>query len=126
MCVTICRDRTLAVKYNQLQPTNIFSKYKLSKIVNQILYCRYLSDYLFDMILMSAHNIGFGRELTVYLFSTQSRLLTTLNETAFENIFGKGENAGNQHFLLFQRCFLPFPKQVLILYSNLFCLLQML
>ena len=22
-----------------------------------------------------------------------------------ENIFGKGENAGNQHFLLFQRCF---------------------
>ena len=27
---------------------------------------------------------------------------------AFENIVGKGENAGNQHFLLFPQCFLPF------------------
>ena len=26
----------------------------------------------------------------------------------FENIVGKGENAGNQHFLLFPPCFLPF------------------
>ena len=24
----------------------------------------------------------------------------------FENIVGKGENAGNQHFLLFPQCFL--------------------
>ena len=27
-----------------------------------------------------------------------------------ENIVGKGENAGNQHFLLFSPCFLPFPN----------------
>ena len=27
-----------------------------------------------------------------------------------ENIVGNGENAGNQHFLLFPQCFLPFPK----------------
>ena len=33
---------------------------------------------------------------------------------------------GDQHFLLFPQCFLPFPKQVLIFYSNLFCCLQML
>ena len=26
---------------------------------------------------------------------------------SFENIVGKGENAGNQHFLLFLQCFLP-------------------
>ena len=26
-----------------------------------------------------------------------------------KNIVGKGENAGNQHFLLFPQCFLPFP-----------------
>ena len=31
---------------------------------------------------------------------------------SFENIMGKGENAGNQHFLLFPQCFLPFPKQI--------------
>ena len=27
------------------------------------------------------------------------------DEKPFENIVGKGENAGNQHFLLFQQCF---------------------
>ena len=44
------------------------------------------------------------------LFTTQSRLLTTLYKKPFENIVGKGENAGNQHFLLFPQCFLPFPQ----------------
>ena len=34
----------------------------------------------------------------------------TLMKEPFENIMWKGENAGNQHFLLFP-CFLPFPKQ---------------
>ena len=38
----------------------------------------------------------------------------------FENIVRKGENAGNQHFLLFPQCFLPFPKQGLLFYSNFF------
>ena len=45
---------------------------------------------------------------------------------AFENIEGNGENAGNQHFLLFPQCFLPFPEQISILESYLFPLLQML
>ena len=39
------------------------------------------------------------------LFTTQSRLLTTLWKEAFENILGQGENAGNHHFLLFPNCF---------------------
>ena len=33
----------------------------------------------------------------------------TFNDTeidVFENIVGKGENAGNQHFLLYPQCFL--------------------
>ena len=46
------------------------------------------------------------------LCTTQPRALTTLRREAFENIEGKGENAGNQHFLLFPQCFLPFPKQI--------------
>ena len=29
-----------------------------------------------------------------------------------KTFFGKGENAGNQHFLLFQKCFLPYQRQV--------------
>ena len=31
-----------------------------------------------------------------------------------ENIVGKGENAGHQHFLLFQQCFIPFPSEISI------------
>ena len=30
-----------------------------------------------------------------------------LKEKPFENIVGKEENAGNQHFLLFPQCFYP-------------------
>ena len=37
--------------------------------------------------------------------TTQSPLLRTLREQTFENIMEKGENAGNQHFLLFPQCF---------------------
>ena len=33
-------------------------------------------------------------------------ILTTLQLQPFKNIFGKGENAGNQHFLIFPQCFL--------------------
>ena len=35
----------------------------------------------------------------------------TLKKMAFENIVGKGENAGNQHFLLFPQCFLPYQRE---------------
>ena len=40
------------------------------------------------------------------LFTTQSRVLKTLVKKALENTVGNGENAGNQHFLLLQQCFL--------------------
>ena len=36
--------------------------------------------------------------------------LTTLSGEAFENIVGKGENAGNQHFLFFPTMFSTPPK----------------
>ena len=60
------------------------------------------------------------------LFTTQSRLLTTLRKKPFENIVGKGENAGNQHFLLLPQCFLPSPKQISVFDTHLNCCLQML
>ena len=60
------------------------------------------------------------------LFTTQSRLLTTPRKKPFENIVGKGENAGNQHFLLFPQCFLPYQRQELSFELHLFCRLQML
>ena len=42
----------------------------------------------------------------------------------FQNIKGKGENAGNQHFLLFPQCFLPFPNQFQFFWPPWFCCLQ--
>ena len=47
--------------------------------------------------------------------TTQSRLLTTIEKKAFENIVGKGENADNQYFVLFSHCFLLIPQQTSIL-----------
>ena len=32
-------------------------------------------------------------------------MISTLKNTTVENIVGKGENAGDQHFLLFPQCF---------------------
>ena len=43
----------------------------------------------------------------------------------FENTVGKGENAGNQHFL-FPQCFLPYQRQKSSFELHLFCPMQML
>ena len=43
----------------------------------------------------------------------------------FENILGEGENAGNQHFLLFPKCFLSFQRNILFNFmQHLVCHLQ--
>ena len=39
------------------------------------------------------------------IFYQTIETLTTFINTAFENIQGQVQNAGNQHFLLFQQCF---------------------
>ena len=44
-------------------------------------------------------------------FTTQSQLLMALYKTPIENIMGKGENAGDQHFLLFPQCFLLYQRE---------------
>ena len=58
------------------------------------------------------------------LFTRQSRLLTTLRKRPFQNIERKGENAGNQHFLLFPQCFPPFPIINFKIQSFLVCQVQ--
>ena len=58
--------------------------------------------------------------------TTQSRCLTTLTKKSFESIEGKGDNAGNQHFIFFQQCFLLCPTQISIFEFYLLCCLQLL
>ena len=43
-----------------------------------------------------------------------------------ENIVGKGENVGNQHFLPFSQCFLSIPKRISVVKLHSFRHLQML
>ena len=52
-------------------------------------------------------------------FTKQSLVLTTLKKKPFENIVRKEENAGNQHFLLFPQCFLPYQWQSKYLNTNI-------
>ena len=54
--------------------------------------------------------------------------ISTFNDPekeGLENIKGKRENAGYQHFLLFPQLFLPLHRQISIFQSHLFCHLQM-
>ena len=67
--------------------------------------------------------LSFGKELTQY------NIILTFHDPGketFENIVGKRANAGNQHFLLFPKRFLPIPNEFDFFQSRLFCPLQML
>ena len=60
---------------------------------------------------------------------TRSHTMTPFDASgkeAFENIVGKEENAGNQHFLLFPQCFLLSHKEKSSFWQHLNCRLQML
>ena len=56
----------------------------------------------------------------------KSLILIITNEKTFENVVGKGENAGNQHFLLFPHCFLPYHRQKSLFKQCIICLLIVL
>ena len=53
------------------------------------------------------------KETAVNSFTT-SQHLTILKKNPFENIIRKGENVGNQHFLLFPQFFPPFSDEISI------------
>ena len=72
-------------------------------VFSKDLYCRYLKiGVVWERVYI----------LFFLLFTAQSQALGTLKQNLVENIGGKGENAGNQHFLLFPKYFVPFPKQI--------------
>ena len=48
-------------------------------------------------------------------------MLTNLKKKAFENIVGKGENAGNQHFLLFPTTFSTLSKREIMSATFVIC-----
>ena len=58
-------------------------------------------------------------------FPKQSLIHKVLQKKTFKNIVGKEENAGNQHFLLFPQCFLPYLRHTLSFKQHKICRLQM-
>ena len=64
-----------------------------------------VKDYVSDI------HAGLYRNILPQLFTTLSQFLTILGKNPFENIEEKGENAGNQHFLLFPQCFQAYQIQ---------------
>ena len=68
-------------------------------------------------------------ELSKFKVFADDNLLTEIAKFVIdrvENIVGKGENAGYQHFLLYPQCFLSFSENFLIFPSHLICHLQIL
>ena len=66
-------------------------------------------QYFRKLVLQKCKNQGlFGKGLK-----------TPCKKPFFEKIEGIGENAGNQHFLIFPQCFLSFLKLILIFQSYL-------
>ena len=49
---------------------------------------------------------------SVQFLTTQSQVLIFVWKGNFNNFVRKGENVGNQHFLLFPQHFLPFPNGI--------------
>ena len=55
--------------------------------------------------------------LFLLAFTTQCKLQMTVRKTTFENNGGKGENAGNQHFLLLPTMFSTLFKTLSTIYT---------
>ena len=73
----------------------------------QIAHCEQF--FLFPQCWQTRKNQGlFGKGLNLY--ATFMNFNDPHTEEPFANIVGKGKNAGDQHFLLFPQCFLPFPN----------------
>ena len=52
------------------------------------------------------------QNFTYMLINFLPKVLTILRKKVFENMRGKGESAGDQHFVISQQCFLPCHRQI--------------
>ena len=73
---------------------------------------------VFPVYIVSSKDIC--HRLVISLYDTNPSF-NDIGKWAFENIVGKGENAGNQHFLLFLPCLLNFSEANLTILSTLKC-----
>ena len=76
-----------------------------------LIWKQYCAEYWLKELQENMYRCTGDRDITERLLKTTSNTIQSFNQPTFndpfENIVGKGENAGNKHFLLFQQCFLP-------------------
>ena len=68
-----------------------------------------VSDLIFVMVRQNGLHAS---PQYIYPLPHNADFLRRFKGKPFENIVGKEENAGNQHFLLFPHCFPPLPNQI--------------
>ena len=70
----------------------------------------------FATIFSFSHDVFCPTKGKFHVFTLYHTIPTVddMEKRPFKNSVGKGEIAGNQHFLLFLQCFLPIPKQISI------------
>ena len=93
---------------------HLFPQSFLCNLYLKTLHNSHISVVVCSFFELGTVSIWCMREIDL-IFTTQSQLLTTLTKKPFRNIVGKGENAGNQHFLLFHNVFYRFHKEFLFL-----------
>ena len=106
--------------------TSIFSFFQYSFFYPFMEKCYFFRYVLFPNIYLSLFKTS-----QTFFVVWDSQLVNSLPHTPlhkkdFENIVGKGENAGYQHFLLFPQCFLPSHAQISNFELRLICRQQML
>ena len=82
------------------------------RVIEQVLllFSKYICVYMhFDV----SHQLLYCiYDFSCQPFTTLWRLLMPPRIKPFKDKVTKGENAGNQHFILFPQCFLPFQKDI--------------
>ena len=98
--VSFCISPSYTILYEQNEESNLFRFLYLPK-KNYIKLKRCVSQGI---------QVAFKNNEHLALFNTQGHLMMPIRKRFFERIVRKGENAGNQRFLLFSQCFLPYQK----------------
>ena len=101
-------------------------KFLQSVVQDEILSCKFNPIHHFETVPNSKKLQTTTEMWLLTLYQTIPTFNDLGQKKPFEKIVRKGENVGNQHFLLFLQCFLPFSKQISNFHSHLFCRLHML
>ena len=89
---------------------NVGNAHELFSCANNVFYPRTISVIYYTIFNNVIYKCPKFDQFKICRLLTLYHTITTLYKKPFENIVGKGENADNQHFLLFPQCFFTLHK----------------